>query len=458
MPGLEGGKTQNLPKMIRNTPSVLKPWLVAERFSVHNRWIYPGVTSHIQLPTPNYETTRAYSNPSGRPSLWGRFMDNVKQEMAKNKEMKESLKKFREERQKLEQSDALRKARQKFESVESEASKSSEVLKEKIGAIKGKVQEAMGEVGKTEFAKKAGQITGDLGKSAKEAAGKISEQGQSISKSGAFKSVSDAAQVVKEELDSGYRGNVYQAPSQLRKRRETTDMEDMKPMEPNTEALGMELHKDSKFYQSWQNFKENNQYINKVLDWKMKYDESDNPLIRASRAVTERVSDIMGGLFQKTELSETLTEICKVDPNFDRLQFLRHCETDIIPNVLEAMVRGDLEILKDWCHEGPFNILATPIKQAQKMGARFDSKILDIKDVDLSMGKMMEQGPVLVISFQSQQIMCLRDSKGNVIEGDPEKVLRVTYVWVLCRDMTELDPKAAWRLLDLSANSAEQLL
>lgn len=121
-------------------------------------------------------------------------------------------------------------------------------------------------------------------------------------------------------------------------------------------------------------------------------------------------------------------------------------------------VRGDLEILKDWCHEGPFNILSTPIKQAQKMGARFDSKVLDIKDVDLTMGKMIDQGPVLVINFTSQQIMCLRDSKGTVIEGDPEKVLRVMYVWVLCRDMSELDPKAAWRLLDLSASSVEQLL
>lgn len=385
-------------------------------------------------------------------------MDNVKQEMAKNKEMKESLKKFREEREKLEQSEALRKARQKFESVESEASKSTEVIKEKLGVFKGKFQETIGEVGKTEFAKKAGQITEDIGKSAKEAAEKISEQGQTLGKSGAFKTVSEAAQVVKEELDHGYRGRVYQSPVKLRKRKESTDGDEFKAVEPNTEALGMELHKDSKFYQSWQNFKDNNQYVNKVLDWKMKYDESDNPFVRASRAVTERVTDIMGGLFQKTELSETLTEICKVDPNFDRLQFLRYCETDIIPNILEAMVRGDLEILKDWCHEGPYNILSTPIKQAQKMGAHFDSKILDIKDVDLSMGKMMDQGPVLVISFQTQQIMCLRDSKGKVIEGDPEKVLRVTYVWVLCRDMTELDPRTAWRLLDLSANSHEQLL
>ncbi|KAE8752274.1 hypothetical protein FOCC_FOCC001067 [Frankliniella occidentalis] len=442
--------------MIRHIPSVMKPWVVADRFPTHNRWIYPSISSFSRLPTSNYEVTRPYSNQGGRPSLWGRFMENIKQEMTKNKEMKESLKKFREERQKLEQSEALRKARQKFESVESEASKSSEVLKGKLGAFKGKVQEAMGEVGKTEFAKKAGQITEDIGKSAKEAAEKISEQGQTLGKSGAFKTVSEAAQVVKEELDT--RGRVYQAPGKLRKRREGADDEEFKPVEPNTEALGMELHKDSKFYQSWQNFKDNNQYINKVLDWKMKYDESDNPLVRASRAVTERVTDMMGGLFQKTELSETLTEICKVDPNFDRLQFLRHCETDIIPNVLEAMVRGDLEILKDWCHEGPYNILSTPIKQAQKMGARFDSKILDIKDVDLSMGKMMDQGPVLVISFQSQQIMCLRDSKGAVLEGDPEKVLRVHYVWVLCRDMTELDPRAAWRLLDLSANSQEQLL
>ncbi len=28
------------------------------------------------------------------------------------------------------------------------------------------------------------------------------------------------------------------------------------------EAQDVTLHKDSKFYQSWQNFKENNQYVN----------------------------------------------------------------------------------------------------------------------------------------------------------------------------------------------------
>lgn len=49
------------------------------------------------------------------------------------------MKKFREETEKLEQSEALRTARQKFHAVESEASKSSEVIKEKLDTIKGKV-------------------------------------------------------------------------------------------------------------------------------------------------------------------------------------------------------------------------------------------------------------------------------------------------------------------------------
>ena len=35
---------------------------------------------------------------------------------------------------------------------------------------------------------------------------------------------------------------------------------------------------------------------------------------------------------------------------------------------------------------------------------------------------MMDQGPVLVITFTSQQIMVVRDMKGTVVEGDPVSI------------------------------------
>lgn len=72
------------------------------------------------------------------------------------------------------------------------------------------------------------------------------------------------------------------------------------------------------------------------------------------------------------------------------------------------------------------------------------------------MGKMMEQGPVLIITFQAQQIQCIRDANGVVKEGDPEKVLRVTHVWALCRDQSELNPWMAWRVLDVAMMPTEQ--
>ncbi|XP_022207675.2 mitochondrial import inner membrane translocase subunit TIM44 [Nilaparvata lugens] len=380
--------------------------------------------------------------------------------MDKNKEMKENLKRFREERQKLEESDALQKAREKYQTVESEASRSSEVIKEKFGTIREKVTNVIEEAGKTEIAKKAGQLKEGLGKTARDAADTISERGQQIGKTGAFQTISQTAAAVKEEIDyNSLKARMYKAPRQLRRRVETSgSADDSRVVEPNTDATGVELHKDSRFYQSWQSFKDNNPYVNKVLDWKIKYDESDNPMIRASRLLTEKVTDIMGGLFQKTELSETLTEICKIDPNFDRNEFLKQCEVDIIPNILEAIVRGDLEILKDWCHEGPFNVLSIPLKQAKEQGLVFASKVLDIDNLDLVMGKVMDQGPVLVISFTSQQILCLKDREGKVVDGSADTVYLVNYVWVLCRDTAELNPRAAWRLLDLSMQSQEQLL
>jgi len=39
-----------------------------------------------------------------------------------------------------------------------------------------------------------------------------------------------------------------------------------------------------------------------------------------------------------------------------------------------------------------------------------------------------------------------------------EKIVRMFYVWAFCRDQTVLDPRAAWRLIDLSASPAEQWL
>lgn len=140
--------------------------------------------------------------------------------------------------------------------------------------------------------------------------------------------------------------------------------------------------------------------ISEVLDWKTKYDESENPLVRVMRGVTERVSHafskhilnwffvILTILASQSEVSEVLTEIAKVDPSFEKHEWLRFCEKEVIPNILEAFIRGDLAILKDWTHEVAFNVMSNAVKEYQKIGfSTADSRILDISKLEVSQFK-----------------------------------------------------------------------
>uniref|UniRef100_A0A7N8Y2H8 Mitochondrial import inner membrane translocase subunit TIM44 n=1 Tax=Mastacembelus armatus TaxID=205130 RepID=A0A7N8Y2H8_9TELE len=411
----------------------------------------PGfLSTPSQVPQPALLQVRCLSGErgGGRKGFLGEFLDTLKQELNKNKEMKENIKKFREEAKKLEESDALKQARRKYKTIESETVKTSEVLRKKLGNISETVKEGLEEVSRTEIGKKIKEGMEEAAKTAKTSAETVSKSGEMLGKTGAFRAISQGMESVKKEIgDLGHTGP-YRPPARLRKRSEFSSKgagDDSKVFEANEEAMGVVLHKDSKWYQQWKDFKDNNVVFNRFFEMKMKYDESDNVLIRASRAVTDKMTDLIGGLFSKTEMSEVLTEILKVDPSFDKDSFLNFCERE-------------LDVLKDWCYEATYSQLAHPIQQAKAMGLQFHSKILDIDNIDLAMGKMMDQGPVLIITFQAQLVMVIRNSKGEVVEGDPEKVIRMLYVWALCRDQEELNPYAAWRLLDISASSSEQIL
>ena len=80
------------------------------RTAQHHPWDLVG-------PCPSYQcgSRHSYSTePGKRPSFFGNLLDNIRQEYSKNKEMQDSLAKFREEAKKLEDSEALREARRKF--------------------------------------------------------------------------------------------------------------------------------------------------------------------------------------------------------------------------------------------------------------------------------------------------------------------------------------------------------
>ncbi|VDM57125.1 unnamed protein product [Angiostrongylus costaricensis] len=412
-----------------------------------NVMVQPNAIEYFNRMSPSLLTLdqiRWNSGPNPRrKSFLGNLIDNVKEELEKNKELQEHQKELRKRMEELNDSEALKDARRKFEIVEKETLKSSQVVKAKLEELTDQLSKMIKEVQKTEAGKKITAAGTEALKQARLAAEHVEKIAEKVGDTEVYKNVSASMKTVKDEIDTITDVRMYCRPEVLEKRSDGfSDAFASRSVQPNEEATGVTLHKESRWYAGWKKFSEEN-----ILDWKIRYEESDNIAVRLVRGLAEKIGSVFG---DENQVSEVLTEIAKVDPSFDKGEWLRFCEKKVIPNVLEAFIRGNLEVLQDWCYERAFVALSNVIKEYKKINfSTSDSRIIDISKVEMVSGKMMEQGPVLIITFQVFMINVVRNSEGKVVEGDPNTPVRVHHVWVMCRDMEEYHSAVAWKLLEV---------
>ncbi|EFO17622.1 hypothetical protein LOAG_10876 [Loa loa] len=367
--------------------------------------IIPALT----LPTTNVplrrslQSVRYFSQQGQQQSRPRNFLknllDNIREEFEKNKELQENKRQLDERLKSLNDSEALKEARRKFELIEKETLKSSQVIQNKVSEVRDHISKMVMEVQKTEAGKKLSLAADEVLKQAKIAAEMIEKAAEQVGDNQLYQSVSSSVKVIKDEVDSIVDVRMYTRPDQLRMRSASFSTYTDRTVEANPSATGVELHKESKWYAGWKTFSENNAYYNKILDWKMRLDESDNLALRMVRSFTDKVSSLLGG---QSEISEA------------------------------------------------YNILSTIVNEYKKVNFNTaDSRVIDIDRVEMVTGKMMEHGPVIIITFQAYMVNVVRNMEGKVVEGDPKSPVRVHHVWVMCRDMEEYNPAVAWKVLEV---------
>ena len=139
--------------------------LFNQEYSFVNLLSIKSFISEIYLANNLEASVRFYSD-GRRPGFFANILENIKSEYGKNKEMQDSLKKFREEAQKLEESEALKEARRKFESIEGETSKGSNVIKEQFTGLADKAKGLKDKLDDVEALKRASEIGNNCGNAA----------------------------------------------------------------------------------------------------------------------------------------------------------------------------------------------------------------------------------------------------------------------------------------------------
>ncbi|KEF56322.1 uncharacterized protein A1O9_07903 [Exophiala aquamarina CBS 119918] len=377
--------------------------------------------------------------PHGDKTPWQVFTETLRTEFKASKEWNESTKQLSGSVQQFTESDAVRRAR---EASEAATKGTSEALKT-TGRVIGQGAAWTWDTKVVQGIREGVNATGRG----------IEKASRPIRETKAFKDVSEA---IDDGSSSRYGG--WTEKEERRKRREARELKDRAsgkiPAEPLVEdpnaGTNVTVHKDAAWKESWTNFKENSKLMQGLFNMKNTYEESENPLISTARSISDRVA----GFFAENETAMVIKKFREIDPSFQLEPFLRDMREYILPEVLDAYVKGDVETLKLWLSAAQFQVYSALMEQYTKAGLKSDGRILDIRHVDILNARLLEPGdiPVFIITCRTQEVHVYRNKKTNELAaGMEDKVQLVTYAIGVTRLPEEVNnPETrGWRMIEL---------
>ncbi|KAI3401647.1 hypothetical protein diail_9311 [Diaporthe ilicicola] len=389
--------------------------------------------------------------PHGDKTPWQVFMETMQTEFKASKEWNDSTKQLAQGATDFVESENVRRAREAYEKTTGAVSTTAgKVLKGTAGAV-GKGAAWTWDTSVMKGVRKAANVTGDA----------IDKTTKPIRDTEAYKSVKS---VIDDGSSSRYGGWVEK--EERRKQRELREqMENPNGLrkhevleeDPNA-GTNVTVHKDAQWKEAWSNFKDSNKFVQGLFGMKEVYNESENPLILTARSITDRVA----GFFAENETAMVIKKFRSMDPNFQVEPFLRELREYILPEVLDAYVKGDVETLKLWLSEAQYSVYEALTKQYLQAGLKSDGRILDIRHVDILKARMLEPGeiPVFIITCRTQEVHVYRKAKSNELAaGMEDKVQLVTYAIGVTRTPDDVNnPETrGWRLIEMQKSAREYI-
>lgn len=408
--------------------------MISRNILVSGKFARVGVrTFHVAAPLMN-----------GQQSPLRVFLDTFKKEVKASNELKENIKALQDESGRMAESEAFKRAKEAYDRSQKGASA--------VGKVAIKTAETVGDVAVKAWDSPVGKGVRTTVRVTADAADKAFEP---VRKTQVYKDVSD---VIDDGSVTQYGGYLTKE-----KRRELRDAYLKKkiaegwkgPVKENEEAGGALIATEHKptgptMGEKWEEFKLKTPVGKGVLYLQEKWEESDNGLISLVRTIVEKVT----GFFSETEQAKVVKQFKLMDPSFRLLDFQKTLVNFIVPELVEAYLKNDEAVLKEWFSEAPFNVWQANNKQFVEQGLFSDSKIQDIRGIDIVTCKMLQPNdtPVIVVSCRAQEIHLYRKKSGEIAAGTPDNIQMSTYAMVFTRIPEEFENKATegWKVIEFA--------
>ncbi|WWD20970.1 hypothetical protein CI109_105449 [Kwoniella shandongensis] len=402
------------------------------------------------------EKTRPPPEDNAPPqSPWKVFTQVLKEEIEKNKGWQDNVKQLQGDVDKFADSAAMKRARDVYEKTRiTNLIKNNPRIQSAVGDLQRagiSVQDAV------QHALRDSEVLRALSAATSRFVSAATSATQPIRDSKTYKIVAESLEEAFEDsTGAGSRYGGYEDREVRRKRREARAAKAgktiIKRVEENPEAGEALVLSDKPEQASRFAFIKESPTYQRLQET---YYESESPFVSAIRTIGTKV----GSLFEENETAQVVRAMKELDPDFRMDRWTGELREYIVPEVVDAYLSADRESLKAWCGEATFNVLWATMGQYIKQGLISDSKILDIKHVDIASGKMLENNvPVFVITFATQEQLLFRSAKtGEVIVGSEADVEQCRYAMVITRVETELENEltGGWKIVEMARRGSK---
>jgi predicted lipid-binding transport protein (Tim44 family) len=145
-----------------------------------------------------------------------------------------------------------------------------------------------------------------------------------------------------------------------------------------------------------------------------------------------------------TPLWQGLDQIAAADPSFNPREFVEGAR-GAYEMIVQGFARGDRKTLKDFLARDVYEGFAGAIGDRENKGETSETTFVSLDKSAIVEAQMRGKLAHVTVSFGSKLITVTRDKAGQVVDGDPQKVVDVSDIWTFARDVTSRDPN--WKLV-----------
>lgn len=141
-------------------------------------------------------------------------------------------------------------------------------------------------------------------------------------------------------------------------------------------------------------------------------------------------------------LEAGLAAIKAADRSFREKEFVEGAR-GAFEMIVDAFAAGNAKVLKSLLDDQVYENFAAAIREREKAGHSLETTLVGIDDSDITAAEMRGRHAAVTVKFVSEQVNVTRDADGETVEGDPNKVVKVTDIWTFSRDTRSSDPNWA---------------